>query len=125
MQFVMSGDVGRISSPNYPNKYPIGIMCRWLISTSHANRILLNFTDFRLEKNKVCLHDYLEITENLGEQGIISTKYCGWGTVTSYLSESNSLELVFMSDKMSIAHRGFSLNWKKVQKNGKPLTTNC
>jgi len=118
LHFHLSGDHGQFSSPNYPNKYPVNMTCRWTIGTAPHTRILLNFTDFKLEKNKKCLYDYLIIKESRNGWGTISSKYCGHGILTTYLSQENHLQIYFVSDKLGNVDKGFVANWKTTDLNG-------
>lgn len=117
----MSGEFGRFSSPNYPHKYPVNMTCRWTIGTVPGTRILLNFTDFKVEKNKKCLYDYLVIKESRNGWGTISSKYCGHGSLKTYLSQENHLQIFFVSDKLGNVDKGFVANWKVTDINGIPI----
>eukprot|EP00794_Sanderia_malayensis_P004761 gene4761-5387_t len=117
----MSGEGGRFSSPNYPKNYPINVTCHWTIRTVATSRILINFTDFRVEKNKKCLYDYLLIKESRNGWGTISSKYCGHGSISTYLSQENNVELRFVSDKLGNVDRGFMATWQLTNSRGEPV----
>ncbi len=117
----MSGENGKFSSPNYPKNYPINMTCRWTIKTVPNSRILINFTDFKVEKNKKCLYDYLLIRDSRNGWGVISSKYCGHGSITTYLSQENNVELRFVSDKLGNVDKGFIANWQMTDSRGVPV----
>ena len=119
----MSGDNGQISSPNYPNKYPVNMTCRWTISTIAGTRILINFTDFKVEKNKKCLYDYLVIKESRNGWGTLSSKYCGHGSIKTYISQANHVQIYFVSDKLGNVDKGFVATWRITDMSGNPLAT--
>ncbi len=95
--------------------------CRWIIRTAPNSRILINFTDFKVEKNKKCLYDYLLIRESRNGWGTISSKYCGHGSITTYLSQENNVEMRFVSDKLGNVDKGFMANWQITNSKGEPL----
>ena len=95
--------------------------CRWTIGTAPGTRILLNFTDFKVEKNKKCLYDYLVIKESRNGWGAISSKYCGHGSLGTYLSQENHLQIYFVSDKLGNVDKGFVAKWEMTDVNGQPI----
>ena len=121
LQFEIASDYGQFSSPNYPKNYPMDMTCRWAISVVSGARILLNFTDFRLEKNKKCLYDYLVIKESRNGWGKVSSRFCGHGTIQMYLSEGNKVQVAFASDKLGKVDKGFTAQWKAADVKGRPL----
>ena len=118
--FPLSGDEGRFSSPNYPNQYPLNATCTWTIESSTDKRIEIHFVDFRLEKNKRCLYDYLEIREIELHTGKPSTKnairYCGYNKPPNYISKGNKVQITFRSDPMSQVDKGFMASWRLLDK---------
>lgn len=103
-----------ISSPNYPQHYPLNATVIWFISVLYSRTIQLNFTDFNLEKNKKCIYDYVFIQETQLGGGSISRKYCGHKLPPNYTSLSNKIKVVFVSDKFSNVDVGFKANWQEV-----------
>ncbi|XP_065062389.1 uncharacterized protein LOC135689167 [Rhopilema esculentum] len=121
LQFEIASDYGQFSTPNYPKNYPVDMTCRWTISVVSGARILLNFTDFRVEKNKKCLYDYLVIKESRNGWGKLSSRFCGHGTIQIYLSEGNKVQVIFASDKLGKVDKGFTAQWKAADVKGRPL----
>ena len=40
---------GYIQSPNYPNDYPNGADCSWMIGVTNGTRMTINIDDFQVE----------------------------------------------------------------------------
>ena len=66
---------GVITSPAYPEKYPDGSDCLYLIS--QADGILINITIFMMDIENSCNYDYLEIRDGISEYSPRLGKFCG------------------------------------------------
>ena len=53
---------GAIESPNYPQPYPMGANCVWIIETTIGNTINASFSRFETVSHGACRDDYLEVT---------------------------------------------------------------
>jgi len=51
-----------ITSPNYPQDYPLNMDCVWQITVDHRRQVVLNFGDFFLEYSRGCRFDYLAVS---------------------------------------------------------------
>ncbi|KAG1661332.1 Cubilin [Nymphon striatum] len=51
---------GSLSSPNFPDQYPNGLLCDWLIRIHPEEKIELTFTKFDIEDHSSCKFDYVE-----------------------------------------------------------------
>lgn len=58
-----SADTGVLTSPNYPNPYPVDVECIYTITVAMNKQIVLYFTNFTLEGNRRCTEDYVEIRQ--------------------------------------------------------------
>lgn len=113
----ITGYSGVIESPNFPDKYPVKADCLWTITVPPGNKIDLEFSHFDVEngmlfdKNNshVCNFDYVEITEQIGEQPV-SNKYCNH-MPTKITSKGPSLQIGFRTDG-SGENGGFRLEWQ-------------
>ncbi|XP_017846556.1 dorsal-ventral patterning protein tolloid isoform X3 [Drosophila busckii] len=103
---------GTITSPSFPEMYPILKECIWEIIAPPKHKISLNFTHFDLEgtehQQSDCGYDsvtiYSKLTENrLKRMGT----YCGTSIPPTITSDSNALRVEFHSDK-SIQRSGFA-----------------
>ncbi|XP_055853298.1 dorsal-ventral patterning protein tolloid [Episyrphus balteatus] len=103
---------GTITSPSFPEIYPILKECIWEIVAPPRHKISLNFTHFDLEgtahQQSDCGYDSVTIYSKLGENRLkrIGT-YCGNMIPPVATSEGNSLRIEFHSDK-SIQKTGFA-----------------
>ncbi|XP_057337332.1 cubilin-like isoform X2 [Microplitis mediator] len=88
-------EAGTISSPSYPDSYPLNAECVWELNTSPGNRISLTFSDFDIESSPSCNRDYLEIREDSAVGQLIGA-YCG-NTIDPIASNAR-LWLKFRSD---------------------------
>lgn len=123
---------GFLSSPNYPNKYPIFMDCTWVISVPGTNQIELNIINFNLEYSLTCFPDFLQIRyiklmllptntnmwvnkfwfyRNGGyPTSPLIGQYCGSKILPTITSMGNSLYIRFHSDS-SITQNGFFIQW--------------
>ncbi|CAD7084767.1 unnamed protein product [Hermetia illucens] len=109
---VIEATEGTISSPSFPEYYPILKDCTWEIIAPPRNKISLNFTHFDLEGNNHqhidCGYDYVRVFSKLGENRLKSIgTYCGSKIPPILTSEGNALRIEFHSDK-SIQRTGFA-----------------
>ncbi|KAG2458577.1 CUBN protein, partial [Polypterus senegalus] len=102
---------GQLTSPNYPNNYPVYRECIYRIIVSVNRQIMLNFTDFALEPTyPSCLYDYVEIRDGGYETSPLTGRYCGTTIPPIIISHSNRLWIKFRSDFTS-TYRGFMAHW--------------
>ncbi|KAK3088625.1 hypothetical protein FSP39_021462, partial [Pinctada imbricata] len=107
------GEEKYISTPNYPNKYPTGKVCRWVVSNPTGWIPRLVIEDLHLTYNALgrCYH-WLEIQYNLpGQTGI---RKCGEITDEIWMASRDSegtIVLTFDSNFVTNrpAQRGFRL----------------
>lgn len=100
---------GTITSPSFPDLYPVNKNCIWEIIAPPQYRITLNFTHFDLEgNNQDCEYDSVDIRSKLGtsemrKHGV----FCGQRLPLVITSEGNSLRIEFNSDN-SVQKSGFA-----------------
>ncbi|EDW66543.1 protein tolkin isoform X1 [Drosophila virilis] len=103
---------GTITSPSYPEFYPVLKECIWEIVAPPKHKISLNFTHFDLEgtahQQSDCGYDSVTIYSKLSENRLkrIGT-FCGSAIPPTATSDSNALRVEFHSDK-SIQRTGFA-----------------
>ncbi|XP_062489682.1 cubilin isoform X1 [Pezoporus occidentalis] len=105
-----STETGVLTSPNYPNNYPVQTECIYTITVEINRQIVLNFTDFTLEGNKRCTQDYVEIRDGGYETSPSLGRYCSTDLPPLIISHSNKLWIKFVSDRFG-TRRGFSAEW--------------
>ncbi|XP_011637168.1 cubilin-like [Pogonomyrmex barbatus] len=101
---------GVITSPGYPNSYPLNAECVWVLNTSPGNRISLVFSEFDVESSENCDLDYLEIREDSGIGKLISIS-CGKDATE--IASSNKLWIKFKSDGSGTA-KGFMAEYNLI-----------
>lgn len=92
-----------LSSPNFPEKYPPNMDCRWDIRANNAKNLRLQIFKLNLEQDNYCRFDYLDVkvlAEDRQTKKLIdkTKRYCG-----SYVNEevsigSNQTTISFHSD---------------------------
>ncbi|KAF4532823.1 hypothetical protein B566_EDAN002674, partial [Ephemera danica] len=100
---------GTITSPSFPELYPVNKNCIWQIMAPPQFRITLNFTHFDLEgNNHDCEYDSLEVHSILASETAFSHGvFCGSHLPNMITSESNSLRIEFSTDN-SVQKTGFA-----------------
>ncbi|KAG5286459.1 hypothetical protein AALO_G00015080 [Alosa alosa] len=110
---ILSASAGNISSPNFPGLYPYNIECVWLIVVSEGSSVLLTFHNFELEYHANCSYDYIKIYNGVSEdEGNLLGKFCGDVSPPQFSSSWNVMSIIFHSDR-HVAHRGFSVGYRK------------
>lgn len=99
------GRIVRITSPNFPNDYPLGHKEEWRLLS--ATGYVLNFTNFSLEYN----YDFLHIHNGENATDIDSKKKLSGSFDNSfaYVYNGSFLHLTFTSDDY-IVSSGFSVD---------------
>uniref|UniRef100_A0A4W4F6Q8 Cubilin n=1 Tax=Electrophorus electricus TaxID=8005 RepID=A0A4W4F6Q8_ELEEL len=119
---VFTTPTGVLTSPNYPDNYPINRECIFRIIVGLNMQIMLNFTDFQMEGGS-CSFDYVEIRDGGFETSPLIGRYCATQTPPLIISHSNRLWVMFRSDN-SVTYKGFSAHWDGTQTGcGGTLTT--
>ena len=89
---------GVITSPFYPRYYPGYQECRWQITASKGNHVVMIIEDMNIQRcGQTCTCDYLEVRNGLSSDGYNDGRKCGYRTVI-YYSMSESLTVLFVSD---------------------------
>ncbi|RLU24405.1 hypothetical protein DMN91_002494 [Ooceraea biroi] len=105
-----TSEKGAITSPGYPNSYPLNAECVWVLNTSPGNRVTLTFSEFDIQSSENCDLDYLEIRENSGIGKLISVS-CGKDVAS--ITSSSVLWIKFKSDSSGTA-KGFVAEYNYV-----------
>uniref|UniRef100_A0A3P9I903 Low density lipoprotein receptor-related protein 12 n=1 Tax=Oryzias latipes TaxID=8090 RepID=A0A3P9I903_ORYLA len=103
---------GSFSSPNYPDFYPPGSNCTWLIDTGDHRKVILRFTDFKLDGTGY--GDYVKVYDGLEENPRhllrVLTAFDSRSPV-AVVSSSGQLRVHFYADKINTA-RGFNVTYQ-------------
>ncbi|XP_078668039.1 uncharacterized protein LOC144909744 isoform X1 [Branchiostoma floridae x Branchiostoma belcheri] len=109
---LISGDLGTITSPAYPNNYNDNARCSWTITVSTGKRAAIRFTDIDIESQSTCSYDSLTAYQGTSASGTQLGKFCG-SSGRSVLSATREMHLVFTSDG-SVTQGGFSIQYAGV-----------
>ncbi|XP_033645993.1 cubilin-like isoform X2 [Asterias rubens] len=114
---------GRITSPYYPDKYSIPKYCRLFVQLPTNKRVLLSFSKFALEglnlaghslktEDEVCLcGTSVQISDQIVASR--SDRYCGTKSHFSWISDSNSILVEFMTQSSHLFNR-FSAEYEAI-----------
>ena len=87
---------GILTSPSYPNSYPQGSECIYLISQPNGTvvNLKISFMDIDCQETGTT-SDYLELRDGMSEKSPIMGRVCGLGSVfpTSIQSTQNFLRI--------------------------------
>nr|XP_024215536.1 uncharacterized protein LOC106687239 isoform X2 [Halyomorpha halys] len=120
LNMTMNGTEGRLTSPGYPEQYPIGTELWSRLEGPPGHRLVLNFLVMDLEHQPDCLYDWILLDDP-------PTRLCGHYDKEQLqklhvVTTSNSALLHFHSD-YSVSGGGFALEWHAVDVTGCPLQT--
>uniref|UniRef100_UPI000EF4BD12 cubilin-like n=1 Tax=Ciona intestinalis TaxID=7719 RepID=UPI000EF4BD12 len=116
------GDVGAITSPNYPNNYPPNTFCEWTIVATIGTNISINFDqtfDIRNNDDQLCNNgDYIQLLNGrhgdspplAPNHGDGNGKYCGNTAPLDLATLGNGLFVRFSSNSKT-AGGGFRLTY--------------
>ncbi|XP_063113835.1 low-density lipoprotein receptor-related protein 12 isoform X3 [Cavia porcellus] len=103
---------GTFNSPNYPDFYPPGSNCTWLIDTGDHRKVIIRFTDFKLDGTGY--GDYVKIYDGLEENPHkllrALTAFDSHAPLT-VVSSSGQIRVHFCADKVNAA-RGFNATYQ-------------
>ncbi|CAG0884296.1 unnamed protein product [Darwinula stevensoni] len=100
---------GVVSSPGYPSHYPPDAVCTWKIRMPLSRKIVVTFTDFKLEETPDCLGgDYLAITDEEADDVHV---HCGQNVPGMMESVGSTLLVRFESDADDEEGFGFQMTY--------------
>ncbi|XP_033762851.1 protein SpAN-like [Pecten maximus] len=117
------GETVTLESTNYPNSYPTGSTCRWLVEGPEGSKLRVTILDMDIvSANGHCVHG-MELRYNLIAQP--GPEFCGdnKGQMMSFTAsdnaEAHSMLITFITttDVSSSGSRGFKLEFKALQGN--------
>ncbi|KAG7279658.1 hypothetical protein CRUP_025761 [Coryphaenoides rupestris] len=101
---------GRVVSPNYPDHYPGGADCDYVIDAGERTIILLTFTTFQVEAHSTCVYDGLKIYDGTTPTASPLATLCG-STIPGPFSTFGPMLLNFYSDSI-IFDNGFLAEYR-------------
>nr|CAH7744345.1 unnamed protein product [Callosobruchus chinensis] len=97
---------GTITSPSFPDFYPLNKNCVWEIVAQPQYRITLNFTHFDLEGNEECSYDHVDFYDGPTPESPSLGRFCGSKLPHLIVASGNQLYMTFKSDA-SVQRNGF------------------
>ncbi|KAI8501685.1 hypothetical protein Bbelb_209560 [Branchiostoma belcheri] len=102
---------GYIMSPFYPNLYPNGIDCSWIITSPSSTAIQLDFVEtFDIEYGANCAYDYVKVFEGRISVSSILGSFCGTDLPTRVRTVGNVMTVQFRTDS-SVQQTGFKVKY--------------
>ena len=103
---------GVITSPFYPRNYPDNQECRWQITASKGNHVVMIIEEMSTPYcGRLCSCDYLEVQNGFSSNGAIGGRICS-SSIVRYYSMFESLTVLFVSDGgYSKQYRGFKATY--------------
>ncbi|XP_076437742.1 cubilin-like [Babylonia areolata] len=116
MEVMVATEVKTIlTSPNYPNNYPNGVDCRWLIrgKTGVVKLTLLNLS-FSRDSSTCSRNDYLIIYDGKDSEARALATMCSSDTDVQDVTSSGPYVLVHFHSNLQGSASGFSLQYQTV-----------
>uniref|UniRef100_A0A158PA86 Metalloendopeptidase n=1 Tax=Angiostrongylus cantonensis TaxID=6313 RepID=A0A158PA86_ANGCA len=104
---------GKVSTPNYPNSYPVNQNCTWHFITTPGHRLMLSFSSFQIEEHSQCKYDSVSIFDGGDSNAPPIGIFCGVVPPPMFMSSTNQLFLSFASDA-SVSRQGFEASYSSV-----------
>ncbi|XP_041484232.1 uncharacterized protein LOC121430873 [Lytechinus variegatus] len=103
--YLVSNDLEKIESPNYPSTYPPNLHCSWFIHGTQGSTIKGTFINFHLHSpsSSVTVYDVL------GGDDLALVLSATGSALPPLFSSSNSIQIVFITGSVPQQSGGFSL----------------
>ncbi|VCW97712.1 unnamed protein product [Gulo gulo] len=109
---LLTNNSGSFSSPWYPKKYPINVVCAWDIHVDARAHVKLTFEVVKLENFYGCPYDFIEVFDGPQSESFSLGRFCS-GTTPTFTSSSNRLTVVFHSDAI-VTNMGFYASYESI-----------
>ncbi|XP_063296895.1 hatching enzyme 1.2-like [Pelobates fuscus] len=110
---IFTRDVGYVTSPKFPNRYPDNEDATYLIIAPSGKKVSLDFRIIQLVYCKFtcsCICDYIIIIDGPSINGRVMGKLCGFALPPPMVSTQNVVIILFHSDSLKGA-AGFQLKY--------------
>ena len=109
---ILKKNSGTFTSPDYPNVYPINVICEWKIESDPGTKINLTIAEFDLEGARNCQYDSLTVYAGPDDTSPVLSTLCSQHVFNvSVESLGNHMFVRFKSDG-SIRGKGFSASFQ-------------
>ncbi|XP_072020163.1 LOW QUALITY PROTEIN: cubilin-like [Amphiura filiformis] len=106
---------GVITSENYPNRYPRGQNCTWIIeSPNPVDRVILTFTHLDISVSDNCANDSVTVRNGNDVTAPLVDTYCGTSSPPPLISFGAAFTLQFISDQINewnVYNKGFRVTY--------------
>lgn len=92
---------GHLSSPNFPNPYPLELECLWTIQVPFGQKVDLQIHFLDIEFSKDCVFDYLKVYGGPDTRSPLLTSLCNKASNIFLSSLGNTMTVEMFSDLSS------------------------
>ncbi|XP_063968504.1 uncharacterized protein LOC135157303 [Lytechinus pictus] len=103
--YLVSNDLEKIESPNYPSTYPPNLHCSWFIHGTQGSTIRGTFINFHLHSPSSSITVY----DDVGGDDVALVLSATGSALPPSFSSSNSIQIVFITGPVPQQSGGFSL----------------
>lgn len=105
---------GSLTSPGYPDYFPVDVTCQWLLKSSRNSNIKLNFPDLNID----CDSSYLDIYAGSTTNDPLLWRQCGKTENINRVVNASSVLIVLVSGSLTEdrEQRGFHLRYSAQSK---------
>ncbi|XP_074032807.1 protein tolkin, partial [Leptinotarsa decemlineata] len=97
-KYEISTASGKITSPNFPGRYPAKKDCTWLFTTTPGHRVAVEFDFFELESHQECFYDHADFYDGPSSEEYLLGSFCGSKRPDAVISSTNKMLMTFTSD---------------------------
>ncbi|XP_064459101.1 bone morphogenetic protein 1-like [Ornithodoros turicata] len=106
---------GDLRTPEVTNgTHSEGRYCKWLLTATSEERILLNISLLDIHQSDACETDYLEIRDGYGNEAPPLGRYCGNNISLERVSTGPGMFIVYWTSREQIGHVGFRGHYRAV-----------
>jgi len=120
---IRGSNEGTITSPNFPNKFPSNLDCKWkfLAPRGHVVKLYVDTININISSIRCSYKPYLRIIDGFKQlvSPLLRAVQCQYGSFDPYglqrsffvLSSAHKLEMHFLSPHDEVTGYGFKLNY--------------
>ncbi|XP_061432780.1 enteropeptidase isoform X1 [Lethenteron reissneri] len=106
-KFLLNETSGSFHSKNFPDSYPIGIVCHWIVRAPQGEAIEIRFVEFNLEAEGAVFIPYA----GLGSDKQRTERYTGFADPGSVRILHSDATIVFSSLEGNVPNQGFNATY--------------
>eukprot|EP00794_Sanderia_malayensis_P003627 gene3627-4141_t len=117
---VFAKNRGSFASPGYPQNYPPGKDCAWVITVAPGKVIQLSFDFFSIEPSDSCEYDFIEVFDGATDSAKRLGRYCS--KMPGEILSSGSKMRIRLRTDTSKNYKGFVARWAAQDPPSAPTT---